>query len=157
MNLLNCRLITHHDFNDILRWRNDPISRQMSKQKHFISRDEHSIWFEEFLNDPKSIGFLGTQNKDKVGVVFFRVLQRHVRVSINICPNHRGKRLGGQLLRVCLKEFINLSHPIDCLIAEIRNKNLASIKMFTSIGFTLCNEEDFFSTYSAKPKDLRIT
>ena len=35
---------------DLFKWRNDPLSREMSKNSSIISRKDHDLWFEKNIS-----------------------------------------------------------------------------------------------------------
>ena len=147
---LGCRLITIEDSDDVLSWRNDVGSRKMSINTNIISSIEHKNWFTEMLNNSSHLGFVGEINGEKIGVVFMKIHRGNARVSININPLYRGKKLAVSLLRISIKEVQKLLPQIDQFIAEIKNTNTASIKVFVQNGFTLNSKQNGTSVYNFK-------
>ena len=147
---ISCRLITLEDSIDVLNWRNDIASREMSINAGVISPFEHLNWFEGMLNNRSHIGFIGELNSEKIGVVFMKIHNSSAKVSINLNPLHRGKRLGGILLRSSMFEVQNLFPKIQQFTAEIKNTNIVSIKVFAQNGFKLHAKKNGFSSYSVR-------
>ena len=147
---MRCRLITTEDSDDVLSWRNDVGSRKMSVNTNIISSIEHQNWFSEMLNNSSHLGFVGEINGEKIGVVFVKIHSGNARVSINLNPLYRGKKLAVSLLRISIKEVQKLLPQIDQFIAEIKNTNTASIKVFVQNGFTLNSNQSGISVYSVK-------
>ena len=147
---MRCRLITLEDSNDVLAWRNDIASRQMSINSDVISAVEHLNWFKRMLDNDLHIGIVGEINSEKIGVVFMSVNESTSKVSINLNPLHRGKRLGGILLKSLILEVQKLLPKLQQFTAEIKNTNTASIKVFAQNGFNLETKKDGFSVYSTK-------
>ena len=153
---ISCRLVTLEDSNDILNWRNDTASREMSLNARFISLVEHSNWFEGMLNNGSHIGLIGELNSEKIGVVFMKIHKSNAKVSLNLNPLHRGKRLGSNLLRSSMLEVQKLLPKIRQFTAEIKNTNTASIKVFAQNGFKLHAKKNGFSSYSVKSISLGV-
>lgn len=151
-----CRPITLEDSADVLDWRNDLVSRQMSFNYNKISSTEHSNWFSEILAISSHIGFIGEINCEKIGVVFFKVDNAIARVSINLNPQQRGKKLAANLLRNGMKEAQKLFPQIDEFSAKIKNTNSASVKVFAQNGFVLNAKQDGFSVYNVKSSTLGV-
>jgi len=74
------------------------------------------------------------------------------KVSINLNPAHRGKKLAGLLLRKSMIEVQKLNLKIDQFIAEIKNANTLSAKIFVQNGFVLDVVGDGFSVYNYEQK-----
>ena len=156
MTELRCRLITEEDSNDVLDWRNEFASRQMSINSRVISSAEHSKWFADMLINNAHVAFIGEVDSEKIGVVFMKIEKGSARVSINLAPLHRGKNLAVILLKNAMLEAIKLVLQIDQFIAEIKNTNKASIKVFTKCGFSIETKYDDISIYSLKSLSLGV-
>ena len=50
MSKLNIRSATENDSSDLLEWRNDPLTTQMSQNTHSVSQADHEAWFRKTLN-----------------------------------------------------------------------------------------------------------
>ena len=66
MTNLRCRLITAEDSADVLNWRNDFTSRQMSLNAGIVLSTEHSNWFSKMLDDNSHLGFIGEITGEKI-------------------------------------------------------------------------------------------
>ena len=147
---MRCRSITIEDSDDVLSWRNDVGSRKMSINTDIISSIEHQNWFSAMLNNSSHLGFVGEISGEKIGVVFMKIHRGNARVSINLNPLYRGKKLAVSLLRISINEVQKLLPQIDQFVAEIKNTNTASIKVFVQNGFTLNSNQSGISVYSVK-------
>ena len=154
---VSCRPITIADSSDVLHWRNDPASRQMSLTGNIILPLEHSRWFGSMLQSNTHIGIIGEKNRSKIGVVFFKIDNAIARVSINLNPLHRGKKLAASLLGSAMNEILIISPKIKHFVAEIKNNNNASIKIFTQNGFALDTVKADFGIYRTDDKRPGVT
>ena len=56
---MKIRCANNSDIDDILSWRNDELTREMSKSQHIVDREGHKFWFENVLIDPLRILYIG--------------------------------------------------------------------------------------------------
>lgn len=133
---LAVRQASIEDAIDVLRWRNDPLVRAMSRHHAHISEDAHMVWYESALSDPNRILLIGTLGNRKIGIVRFDL--RHAfswEVSIALAKNMRGKGLGRPFLEIAL-EWIKMSRSqATSVLAVIRFDNESSLRLFESLGF----------------------
>ncbi len=131
----------------IWEWRNDPITRFMSRTGNPILFEEHQKWYERTLKDPKKVILMAFLNGIATGMVRFDLLSStSAEISININPMMRGKGLGSAILiEACQygKNTLNLSE----ITAEIKAENRSSIKIFENAGFELSGVIDGFRKY----------
>ena len=64
------RIVAPEDCKDILLWRNDPVTRQMSLSSDVINEEEHFKWFSNMLLDEDHCAIIGENKAKKFGVVF---------------------------------------------------------------------------------------
>jgi len=135
MSALVVRLATESDCLDILRWRNDPMSRAMSRNTGVIDERQHCAWFSKALEDPQRLLLVGVRDAHKLGMVRFDLFTpEQWEVSIVVAPEVRGTGQGKSLLTLALSHFFS-AWPENAVLAEIREKNLYSERLFRSVGF----------------------
>lgn len=135
----------------IWEWRNDHISREMFKNQNYITWKDHNEWFERSLLDSKRIIYVGIINENPVGIVRFDICNYKIDecfVSINIGPSYRGKGIGKLMLKKSIMLLMNSHKKISIFKAEVKNKNLASNKLFINCGFNVSSENDGFIIYN---------
>lgn len=153
---MRCRFITLDDSKDVLRWRNDLGSREMSTNAGVITAVEHSLWFANMLDNRSHIGIVGEIKNEKIGVVFVLIRESTSKVSINLNPVHRGKRLGGILLRSSIIEVQKLFPKLQQFTADIKDTNTASKKIFVQNGFYFHAKKSGFSIYRLTTDGLGV-
>lgn len=123
------------DMIDILSWRNDQHSKNMSFDSSNVSLDDHKIWYQRSLLSETREIFIGEDEGRKIGVCRFdlNLEQENAEVSINLNPSERNKGFSKQLLSLAVQEYI-LIHKLN-IIARIKKENSASKKIFESVGF----------------------
>lgn len=122
------RKATSEDALDVLAWRNDPLTRAMSRVQDVVEEASHGAWFSKAINDPRRTVLIGELDEQKIGMVRFDHGDE-TEISININPSFRGRGLGYQLLCAALAY---VGGPI---VAEIRDDNIASLRLFERAGF----------------------
>lgn len=129
------------DIIDIYKWRNDPLTLNMSVNSSIISLIDHKKWFKNSLTNPNRKLYIGIIQKKKIGVTRFEFDEYKdvANVSINLNPSMRGKKNSSALLSGSIA--IYLKKKKITLTATVKNENLASLKIFKQCGF-LKNSED---------------
>ena len=139
-NKMEIRDINHKDLHDLLEWRNNYQSRKKSFNDKKITLKEHKKWFEESIENPNIQFFIGEQSGIKLGVCRFEFLEKknYTEVSINMNPKERSKGYGKTLLFCAVKKY--LSNKKRILRAKIKESNMPSIKLFSSLGFLIAKK-----------------
>ena len=123
-------------------WRNDSFTREMSKNKGFISWEDHKIWFKNALKNKKIFIFMGFYKIKPVGVIFFNLIEGKTNeylVSINISPEERGKGIGKLILKKSISKLKNDFPLTNTIYAHVKKENYASNMLFKKTGFNLKN------------------
>ncbi|OAN46645.1 hypothetical protein A6A04_05910 [Paramagnetospirillum marisnigri] len=136
------RPATLADGEDLLAWRNDPLTRENSLETGQVARDGHFAWLAGVLADPQRLILVGERGEGKVGMVRFDTMgEREWRVSISVAPEARGRGLGRVLLAFAVGRIERLRGP-GAMVAEIRESNAASQSIFTACGFRQSDAAD---------------
>src|SRR5829696_2800333 len=119
----------------LLKWRNDPQTRSVSRDVHVISADEHDTWLKRVLADPTRRLLIAELDGAPIGEVRFdRLGPGCYEVSISLAPDARGRGLGSRLLRFAV-EWAWRATNARLLDAAIREGNEASMRIFLKAGF----------------------
>lgn len=132
---INIRAANSSDCEDIFVWRSDTVSRTMFFNSNIPSYEEHIHWFNSSLNNAERKLYIGEIGSTKIGVCRFdhNTKSGVVEVSINTNPKCRGSGYGRSLLAASIRDFQKISE--NELLAKIKPKNIASLKIFKSLGF----------------------
>jgi len=137
---LSLRKATPDDASDLLAWRNDPVTRAMSRNSDLVDAADHARWFQRALQDVACTLLIGEDDGRKIGMV--RLARgEETEVSINLNPAVRGRGLSRELL------IRALAQERGALLAVIKPENLASIRLFEGAGFVLQDTHDGLSRY----------
>ncbi len=155
------RPATADDTEDIFNWRNDALTRTMSRNAAEVQWQQHQIWYQQALLDPHRI-LLMAVNADlpavKIGMVRFDMIKTeakmeadraHIKaqISINLAPAMRGKSYAKPALHMALDYL--WEHQAECqmVLAEVKTSNIASQTLFMGCGFMLISQADEFYHY----------
>lgn len=138
---VNIRPAMAEDSDEILRWRNDDATRAMSLNTEPVGAEQHSAWFARLLSDEQRLAFVGTVGGHAVGWVRFDPLENQdgFLVSITMAPEARSRGMGSQLLGQALQN-LRLRHPKSDVVANVKNNNVASRKLFQSHLFQISDD-----------------
>ena len=152
--MLSIRNAVMEDREIVFEWRNDAITRKMFRNSDLVSWEHHCEWFSKVMNSNENCLLIcGCKNKLPVGVIRFDVKGSSASVSINLSPTARGKGFGAKCLALAIDHFKTRHRKVLTLFAEIKIFNVASLKTFEKIGFTLIDENDGFLCLSLELKN----
>ena len=132
------------DSEDLLNWRNDAVTRAMSKSNQIVTFDEHDRWLRGSLANRQIALYIGVINNEKVGVCSFayKPEKSFSEVSINLNPAMRGRNLAYCLLKKSIERYRE-KNDIR-LFATIRTQNLPSKRIFEKCDFRLSGFDNDF-------------
>jgi RimJ/RimL family protein N-acetyltransferase len=136
-------------------WRNDPITRQMSRETGEITLESHKSWYAKAAKDPKKAILMAYSEGSPICMVRFDYIDKdYAEININMNPATRGKGLGKPVLEAgCRYGFENLG--LKRIYAEIKPENIPSIKIFEGTGFVFAGMREGICTYNlAKGSEL---
>ncbi len=136
------RCATFLDSSDILEWRNDPLSIEMSMDQDRVPEEKHAKWFPTTLQSDFCVHVIGEITRSgeelcKIGVCRFEMeaLDRW-KASINLNPAFRGLGLSEEFLSHSIVFWAACVQMHDVvLVAEVRKENQPSAKIFRRNGF----------------------
>ena len=145
-------LVTAKSFHSkmLWEWRNDPVTKQMSKNTEKISWEEHCSWYKKVLLDNCRKIFIGEKSGIPIGVVRFDKCDNEeyfFEVSINISPASRRKGFGKQLLNKGISRLVKEVESCKFIRAVIKKDNDSCKKLFKSCGFILIKNELEINSY----------
>ena len=89
------------DSKKIWEWRNDADTRNMSRNKKYISWKVHNAWFTEKIASKNFYLYILSINDEQFGVSRFEQNANNkeiFEISINLNPDFRGRNLGKYVL-----------------------------------------------------------
>jgi RimJ/RimL family protein N-acetyltransferase len=141
--VISLRPATHADADLLLDWANDPTTRAAGFHPEPIDQSTHELWLSARLASPTSRLYVGLEDERPIGQVRLEVgTGGRTEVGISIASEARGRGLGGALLRAALAAGrSDRALGVDTFTARIRPENVASISLFSEVGFLLVGTE----------------
>lgn len=120
----------------LLELANDPETRRNAFAPHAISEDTHRSWFSARVSDPEScyLYVVETEEGVPVGQVRFDRAEQAWRIDYALVPHFRGRGLGRPLLESAMRT-LNEERPRSSVFGQVKDTNIASMKVFESLGF----------------------
>lgn len=145
MRILKYRLATMEDADRLLQWRNDPLTRRMSRNQKKIKRDNHIKYLKRVLNNGETKLYIAEENTNPVGMV--RVDKDNM-LSWVVAPNNRGRGIGTQMVSEIAD---NIEDPIG---AEVKHNNPNSISIALKAGMVNIKVSDDMLYFYRESKKL---
>lgn len=144
---ITLRPITSEDSEDLLAWRNDPLTRANSRNGDAVTQQEHAAWLSRVLDDPNRQVWIGLEDEETVGTTSaVRHEDGAVEISVTVAPEARGRRRAAALVAAAVEEAQSL-WPDAPIRAAIKQDNQASRKAFEACGFEQVAERDGLLDY----------
>ena len=141
--LVILRLATIEDANDLLEWRNDPLTRKNSTNQNIIKLESHLNWLENTLKCPTDHLFIAESlQRNAVGTARAYWDGKYFELSWTVSPRFRKQGIGKKIVSVLANQFFPA-------IAKIKTHNISSKKIAENIGFSFSfiKEKDNFAYY----------
>jgi RimJ/RimL family protein N-acetyltransferase len=134
VHLLTLRPATTADARLLHEWRNDPKSRQASRNTAFVPWPEHCEWLAAVLVSPHHIMRIAEEDGKPLGMVRADRRDQGWELSWTVAPQARKKGIGHAMLQ----QFVAVLD--GRLTAVIRKDNVASARIAAAAGFEQCGE-----------------
>ena len=112
---------------------NDPEIRSMSFSQESIPYEDHIKWFQKKITDKNSKMYKFVSSNKIVGLVRLDVEKKQALVNIAVRHEFRGKGVGTEILRLTI--ILAKGLKLKTLLAEIKQTNKPSLKLFNKLGF----------------------
>lgn len=126
----------------LMRWRNDPETREVSRTSDPVTWSGHTGWYERALANPARELFVVERGSCPVGTVRFdEVGTAEWEVSITLAPEARGHGLSRPVLSAGEAAF-GERRPEVTVVASILPGNIPSQRLFARAGYELDPSRD---------------
>jgi UDP-2,4-diacetamido-2,4,6-trideoxy-beta-L-altropyranose hydrolase len=134
---LKVRLARVDDEALILQWANDCLVRQNAFAPNPIDQSTHREWFRRRLRDVElcRIYVLQTEDNLPIGQVRFDLIDKSWAIDYSLDALARGHGLGKVLLQSAM-QALRASMTGVLLFGRVKTTNLASCRVFESLGFS---------------------
>ncbi|MDH5325759.1 MAG: UDP-2,4-diacetamido-2,4,6-trideoxy-beta-L-altropyranose hydrolase [Gammaproteobacteria bacterium] len=132
---MTCRSANAKDVDLLYKWTNDPVVRSSAFKTDMIERGAHEDWFEKKLKNNNCLLYIFECNSIPVGQVRFDIIDSVAEISYSVDANYRGAGIGQIILWSALKKLKEESRAIEKIKGQVKTQNIASNKIFNSLGF----------------------
>ena len=124
------RKIDIEDWDDLLIWRNDELTRKMSINGGIVKKEDHYSYMDKMSKNNNREQFIFIHDNKKIGTIRIDKLNdEFVEFSYTINPKYRGNGYGSLMMKLYLFDKVG---KYRC---EIKPENIGSIKMVEKNGF----------------------
>ncbi len=119
--------------------RNEAICRHNSLNTSLISTEDHDSWFEIRISSSNHFLIVGSLDNEKIGVCRFEFQDSKTYIiSYALIPSFRGLGLSHDFVDKAINKFLELVQTPVNIIANVRDKNISSIKLLKTLNFEEC-------------------
>lgn len=133
--------IDKEDWDTLLEWRNDILTRSMSLNSDIIDKETHYQYMDKLNSDIQQKQFIFIHNNNKVGTIKETKLDDETRLSYSINPLFRNKGYGKLMM------YLFLFDKRGIFTCEVKPDNMGSIKMCLWNNFNLIQSSDSINIY----------
>jgi UDP-2,4-diacetamido-2,4,6-trideoxy-beta-L-altropyranose hydrolase len=119
----------------LLRWRNDPAVRAVSRSAAEVSAQDHQRWWAATRANPNRHLLVGERDGQAIGSVRFDVAGDKAEVSIYLDPARIGTGDGGGLLASGEAWLAGRRQEVRSIDAVVRDDNASSRRLFERGGY----------------------
>jgi UDP-2,4-diacetamido-2,4,6-trideoxy-beta-L-altropyranose hydrolase len=145
------RKVTLDDEKILLEWANDPVTRVSAFSRGLITSQTHKKWLQSRLSNEAlcRMYIVESPEGEPLGQVRFEFSDAAWVVDYSLSPVFRGRGLGRRLLELALLKL--QSEEVDAVVlGQVKVSNLASRRVFESLGFSVLTEDYSIVRYISK-------
>lgn len=106
------RKANNTDLKMTFQWANYPAIREYSFHKHFITKEEHTSWFNNKLKDTNCLYLVSELGKSRVGSIRFDLNEKGAIISYLIDPKYQGKGFGQIVMALGMEYLLDTKKKI---------------------------------------------
>jgi UDP-2,4-diacetamido-2,4,6-trideoxy-beta-L-altropyranose hydrolase len=119
----------------LLKWRNEPAVREMSRSPEPIADRDHRAWLAAVLDDPRRTLLVLECQGRPVGTVRFDRTADAAEISVTLDPAARGGGLGTRAIAETTELELAARPELRAVVAEVQTRNLPSLRAFERAGY----------------------
>ena len=141
---MKIRKVQINDWKILFDWRNDIETRKNSHNMELVKEDDHKKWLKSVLENKNRELFIALEDKQPCGTIRadFDEQQKTYELSWTISPDFRGQGIGKKMVKLLVDRMNNK------IRAEIKNGNIASVRIAECAGLTFKKEENGILHYT---------
>lgn len=129
----------------LFEWVNEPVVRMNSFSQEEITFENHLKWLKKKLSSTETRIMILMIGSVPVGQVRIDYEELNWIIDYSIDKNHRGNGYGKTIIDLLINQF----QPY-VFIAKVKNENIASRKVFLSLGFKEITSEGDLNCFKYK-------
>jgi len=126
------------DVDLLFKWTNDKEVRENSFHSDKIFYDKHIEWYRNCLKSNNTDIFLCYLDAEPIGQVRLNFTSDGAQISYSISKEYRGKGFGKIIIQLVEAEVVNNRLEIKNLFGSVKIDNIASQRVFESLGYKRC-------------------
>ena len=127
------REITEKDWEILLEWRNDSVTRRNSHRSDLVEVEDHKKYVKSTLTSSNRSQFILEFNGVPAGTIREdQCLDDEFKLSYTVNPLFRGKKIGQIMMSIYLLD------RWGSFLCEVKYENIPSIRMIENMGFKFC-------------------
>lgn len=135
-NKLYIRKVKRDDIQEVFNLSNQDYVRKFSINKEKIKWKDHIDWFNNIIQDRKSIFYVITDDTDEfLGQIRYKIENNTATVSISLSNIITGQGFSKILLINSIEMLFSERNEVNKIIANVLEKNIASVRLFEGTGF----------------------
>ena len=146
---LYLRSVVEEDRDILYQWANDPEVRNNAFHTEQINYDTHKLWFANVLKDKDVLQYIlvsedgEKKEKKKMGQIRLNIYQDRAVIDYSIARDMRKKGLGVKIIQLMEQKLHETGSNISILVAEVKNENVASAKVFEKCGYVENRKKEY--------------
>lgn len=142
MSNLSLRPAATFDLQLLFNWKNDTTVRECAFNTNLVTLEEHTKWFYAALKNSDIRIYILEDNGKPLGQVRINITDSIGLIDYSIDERFRCKGFGKKIIAL-LEEECKKTSIVSVLKAEVKKKNIASQKVFESLGYEKDEKECF--------------
>ena len=146
---LYLRSVVEEDRDVLYQWANDSEVRNNAFHTEQIIYDTHKLWFANVLKDKDVLQYILVseegENKEKkeIGQIRLNIYQDRAVIDYSIARDMRKKGFGVKIIQMMEQKLHETGSNISILVAEVKNENVASAKVFEKCGYVESRKKEY--------------
>ena len=145
------RPVSMADATNIYQWRYFGDAAKFYRETAVPDFAAHLAWLETALGQPSRHLLIAQEGGADIAHLRFDVSALGAEISISVNPEFRGKKKGHSILASALEYGRKMK--LGTITARVHENNLASVRLFRSVGFSPVSQEGKFFVMEKKNTD----
>ncbi len=146
---IKLRPIRKEDCDLLFKWVNDDTVRKNSFNSELVTYIDHKTWFQKRLDNKNTKIYICIDEDREIGQIRLEIENNVGMIDYSVAREYRGKGYGIKILSIIKEKVKEDEIPVDILIGQVKQNNIASQKAFINNGFIAVNKGNYIE-YSWK-------